>query len=224
MSTGLGHAKHAVFLDKDGTLVDDVPHNVDPERITLAPGAADGVRRLSEAGFALVVVTNQGGVAHGLFPESALFRVEERVQALVEEAGARLLGFYYCPHDPSGSVPPFNRACGCRKPEPGLLRRAASELDLALERAWLVGDILDDIEAGRRAGCRTILLDRGSETEWRLAPSRVPHRVASDLREAAEIILAEAREYADGTPGSASKAGPAANGFDSHGAPGPEAA
>jgi histidinol-phosphate phosphatase family protein len=184
-------AKPAVFLDKDGTLLDDVPFNVDPDRITLAAGAAEATRLLTEAGYALIVVTNQGGIAHGLFPEAALIRVEARVRALVEEAGGRLQGFYYCPHDAHGSVEPFNRPCGCRKPEPGLLQRAASELDLALEQAWLIGDILDDVEAGRRAGCRTILLDRGNETEWRLTPSRVPHRVADDLREAAEIILAD---------------------------------
>jgi histidinol-phosphate phosphatase family protein len=189
-------SKPAVFLDKDGTLLDDVPFNVDPDRITLAPGAAEGARLLTEAGYALVVVTNQSGVAHGAFPESALSRVEAHVRALVEAAGGRLLGFYYCPHDVSGSVAPFNRACGCRKPEPGLLHRAASELDLALDQAWLVGDILDDIEAGRRAGCRTILLDRGNETEWRFAPGRVPHRVASDLREAAEIILTDRAGWA----------------------------
>jgi histidinol-phosphate phosphatase family protein len=187
---GEPRAKAAVFLDKDGTLLDDMPFNVDPERITLAAGAAEGVRLLTEAGYALVAVTNQGGVARGLFPESALAEVEARVRTLVEDAGGRLLGFYYCPHDARGCVAPFNRACGCRKPEPGLLHRAASELDLALEQGWLVGDILDDIEAGRRAGCRTILLDCGNETEWRLTPSRVPHRVASDLREAAEIIVA----------------------------------
>ncbi|HEU4616580.1 MAG TPA: HAD family hydrolase [Gammaproteobacteria bacterium] len=183
-------SERAVFLDKDGTLLDDVPYNVDPSRIALAPGAAEGVRLLAAAGLPLVVVTNQGGVARGLFPESALARVERRIAELLSEVGAALAGFYYCPHDPRGSVAPFNRACGCRKPAPGLLHDAARDLGIALDRAWLVGDILDDVEAGRRAGCRTILLDRGNETEWRVAPERVPDHVAADLLGAAQIILA----------------------------------
>jgi histidinol-phosphate phosphatase family protein len=178
-----------VFLDKDGTLIDDLPYNVDPERITLAPGAAEGVRLLAEAGCRLVVVTNQPGVALGRFPLSAIGAVEARLRELLAEHGAALAGFYYCPHDRRGSVAPFNRPCACRKPADGLLRRAARELNVDLESAWLVGDILDDIEAGRSAGCRTILLNCGGETEWRLGPKRIPHRIAPDLHSAAKIIL-----------------------------------
>ncbi|HEX5421251.1 MAG TPA: HAD-IIIA family hydrolase, partial [Gammaproteobacteria bacterium] len=114
-----------VFLDKDGTLIDDLPYNVDPARITLAPGAAEGARLLTKAGFRLVVVTNQPGVAQGRFPSSALAAVEERLGELLAEHGAALAGFYHCPHDPHGSVAPFNRDCACRKPDDGLLRRAA---------------------------------------------------------------------------------------------------
>src|SRR5690349_16414401 len=117
----------AVFLDKDGTLVEDVPYNVDPTHIRLTPGAAGGLRLLHQAGYRLIVVSNQSGVARGLFPEAALAGVETRLQGLLELAGARLDSFYYCPHLPDGSVEKYALHCTCRKPAPGLLIRAALE-------------------------------------------------------------------------------------------------
>src|SRR5581483_10333629 len=114
----------AVFLDKDGTLVEDVPYNVDPDRIRLLPGTAAGLRRLHAAGYQLVVVSNQSGVARGYFPESALAAVEARLRELLTSAGVPLAGFYYCPHHPAGAVPAYTVACTCRKPLPGLVVRA----------------------------------------------------------------------------------------------------
>lgn len=180
----------AVFLDKDGTLVEDVPYNVDPALLRLTPGAGEGLRLLAEAGYRLVVVSNQSGVARGRFAEAALAGVWTRLRELAAEAGAELDGFRYCPHHPQGAVPVYAVACGCRKPSPGLLLAAAEEEGLDLAASWVVGDILDDVEAGRRAGCRTVLVDRGGETEWRRSPLRTPDRVVGDLREAALAILA----------------------------------
>ncbi len=180
----------AVFLDKDGTLIDDVPYNVDPARVRLAPGSAEGLPRLHEAGFRLIVVTNQAGVALGRFPSEALAGVEGRIRQLLAELGIPLAGFYHCPHHPEGTVAPFAVACDCRKPAPGMILRAAAEHGVDLGRSWLVGDILHDVEAGRRAGCRTILLDNGHETEWDLSPGRTPDGRAADLAEAAALILA----------------------------------
>ena len=178
-----------VFLDKDGTLVEDVPYNVDPARIRLTDGAAEGLRRLHAAGYRLVVVSNQAGVARGYFPEEALEAVGRRLRELLAQAGVPLGGFYYCPHHRDGSVRRYAVACDCRKPAPGMLRRAAREHGLDLPRCWLVGDILDDVEAGRRAGCRTVLLENGHETEWVWSPERVPDLRAANLAEAAERIL-----------------------------------
>ncbi len=178
----------AVFLDKDGTLVEDVPYNVDPALVRLTPGAAEGLRRLHRLGYMLVVVSNQSGVARGYFPEAALGGVQARLRELLAEAGAALDGFYYCPHLPDGLVPEYAVACDCRKPGTGLLRRAAEEHELDLGASWLIGDILDDVEAGRRAGCRTILIDCGNETEWTVTPDRVPDYLAADLAQAACII------------------------------------
>ncbi len=183
---GLGRA---VFLDKDGTLIEDVPYNVDPARVRLAPGAVEALRLLRGTDFRLIVVSNQSGVAHGLFPEAALAGVEARLRELLAAGGVALDGFYYCPHHPDGSVAAYATVCDCRKPLPGMLRRAAREHGIDLARSWLVGDILNDVEAGRRAGCRTVLLDNGHETEWVMSELRRPDCVAVDLLGAAWAIL-----------------------------------
>lgn len=181
----------AVFLDKDGTLIENVPYNVDPARIRLGPGASAGLPLLHRAGYRLFVVSNQSGVARGYFAEAALREVERRLRTLLAALGVPLDGFYYCPHHPDGLVPSYARACACRKPAPGLLLRAADEHGLDLERSWLIGDILDDVEAGRQAGCRTVLLLNGHETEWRAGPERRPDFVVGDLATAARLILAQ---------------------------------
>ncbi len=183
--------ERAVFLDKDGTLIEDVPYNVDPARIRLGAGAADGLPRLHAAGFRLIVVSNQSGVARGLFAEEALRAVHERLRELLAGLGVPLDGFYYCPHHPDGIVPRYAVACRCRKPQPGLIVSAARAHGIAPGRSWLIGDILDDIEAGRRAGCRTVHLDNGHETEWRRSALRRPDLVAADLAEAARLITSD---------------------------------
>jgi D-glycero-D-manno-heptose 1,7-bisphosphate phosphatase len=181
----------AVFLDKDGTLVEDVPYNVDPEKIKLVDGAVEALQLLHGAGFKLVVVTNQSGVARGLFKENDLINVETHLRKILDEAGIPLTGFYYCPHHPDGHVRHYTDACICRKPRPGMLFQAARENQINLASSWMIGDILDDIEAGRRADCNTILIDNGNETEWTLTPYRRPHYTAANLHKAAEIISKE---------------------------------
>lgn len=168
----------AIFIDKDGTLVENVPYSVDPARIVLAPGAREAVAACADAGYRVFVVSNQPGVALGKFAEKKLRDVEERLRGLLP----RIDGFYWCPHAPDAG-------CGCRKPAPGLLQRAAQEHGIDLAASWMVGDILDDVEAGRAAGCRTVLLDVGNETEWQVTPERVPHHVARHLAQAAALIL-----------------------------------
>jgi histidinol-phosphate phosphatase family protein len=178
----------AIFLDKDGTLLEDVPYNVDPDAMKLAPGAREALAIFADVGALIFVISNQGGVARGRFEIGALDDVEARLHELVASCGATLSGVYWCPHDTQGSVAPYNRACDCRKPAPGMLLSAAREHDLALDRSWFIGDILDDVEAGRRAGCRTVLIDNGNETVWRRGPLREPHVVAADMHRAALAI------------------------------------
>jgi histidinol-phosphate phosphatase family protein len=179
--------RRAVFIDKDGTLVVDVPFNVDPRRLQFTRNAMPALRLLDQAGYALIVITNQPGLAIGHFTlaEFAALR-RTLVGRIREQTGVELAGFYTCPHSPDIAGSP---TCSCRKPMPGLLRAAALAHCLDLEHCWMVGDILNDVEAGRRAGCRTILLDVGNETEWHVTPLRTPDRRCADLLEAAQHIV-----------------------------------
>ncbi|HEX8785453.1 MAG TPA: HAD family hydrolase [Telluria sp.] len=178
----------AVFLDKDGMLVDDVPYNVDPKRILLSNGAAPALRLLARLDYRLFVISNQDGIAFGRFPESAMDAVGNRLQDLLCREQLSLDGFYYCPHHPDGSVAGYACDCHCRKPKPGLLLQAAQDHGIDLRASWMIGGVLHDVEAGNRAGCRTVLLDKDKETEWRLGPRRIPTRMAPDLYAAAMLI------------------------------------
>src|SRR5262249_9755962 len=147
------------------------------------------------AGFRLVVISNQSGVARGYFSESALVPVANHLRALLAERSLPLMGFYYCPHHPDGYVRAYARNCPCRKPEPGLILRAAADHDLDLRRSWFLGDSNSDTAAGRRAGCGTILIGGVSRTRPRLAEEN-PDHVALDILEAARLILASRLEAA----------------------------
>jgi histidinol-phosphate phosphatase family protein len=187
--------QRAVFVDKDGTLVDDVPHNVDPARLRFTPHALEGLRLLAANGYRLIVVSNQPGLAYGMFTRAQLTQLQLALVEMMQRDGVHLTDFYACTHapGPAGRV----AACLCRKPAPGLLHQAARAHHVDLRRSWMVGDTLDDIEAGRRAGCRSVLMDVGNETVWRMSPLRTPHHRAANLLEAAHTILAADHE---GTP------------------------
>lgn len=178
----------AIFIDKDGTLIRDVPYNVDPEKIELYPDTGEALHRLQRAGYQLIVISNQAGVARGYFDETALPGVEARLQELLSPFGVKLNGFYYCPHHPAGAVPAYAITCECRKPEPGMIIRAAREHGIDPSASWMIGDILNDVEAGNRAGCRTILIDNGNETEWLPGLFRTPTYTAASLTQAADWI------------------------------------
>ncbi len=177
----------AIFLDKDGTLINDVPYNVDPDLITLRPGTIPGLAAFQSAGYRLVVVTNQSGVARGLFPESALIGVASRLRELLAEHSIRVDRFDYCPHHPEALVPEYRVDCECRKPAPGMLVRSALALKVSLAESWMIGDRPADIGAGIRAGCRTVLIGNSSLDD---PPARErPDLTASDLNAAAQLIL-----------------------------------
>jgi histidinol-phosphate phosphatase family protein len=181
----------AVFLDKDGTLVENVPYNVDPSR--LLPGVLAGLRMLQDAGFRLVVVSDPG-IAFARFRRGALARVEARLDRLLAAGGVVITAYGWCPHPSDGGHAWYARACDCRKPHPGLLVDAAYRHALDLAASWMIGDILDDIEAGRRAGCRTVLVDRGGETEWRTGPGRRPDAIVHRFDDAADFVLRMCRQ------------------------------
>lgn len=179
----------AVFFEKDGTLVKDSKHGREPANLRLVPGASEGLAALRAAGYRLFVVAHEPGVARGQYRESDLPPVVRRLEALLEPADAALDGFYYCPHQPGGRVRAYAVECLCRKPSPGLIEDACREHNLDPLRSWMIGGVLDDVEAGRRAGCRTVMVDTGRETDWRSGPNRAPHLTAPNLRDAAEQIL-----------------------------------
>jgi D-glycero-D-manno-heptose 1,7-bisphosphate phosphatase len=189
----------AVFLDRDGTIIEDTGYIGDPDRVRLLPGAAAAIRRLARAGHLVVVVSNQSGVARGLFDEKALSRVHARVEALLRTQGASLDGAYYCPYldGADAVVTQYRRDSELRKPKPGMLLQAARELGIDLSRSWMIGDSPADIEAGARAGCSTVLLcPNGSSAA---AIDVTPTHTAADLPEAAALIE---RRTAPAAPGS----------------------
>lgn len=175
----------ALFVDKDGTLIEDVPYNVDPSRIALVPAILPLLAVARASGALIILVSNQSGVALGLFPPTALAGVVARLRALLAPHGLVLDDALFCPHLPAAPVRRYARRCDCRKPAPGMLLEAARRHCIDLRASWLIGDILDDVEAAHRAGCRAILFDRGHETEWRAGPGRVPERV---MRAAGDVL------------------------------------
>lgn len=184
--------KPAVFLDRDGTLIAENGYLCRAEDLRLLPGAARGVRLLREAGFSVILVTNQSAVARGLLTKGQLAEINHRLQQLLGQERAVLDAVYYCPHHPGG-IGPYRKFCFCRKPEPGMLLRAALEHSLCLSSSFMVGDKLTDIIAGRRAGCRTVLVRTGyGEQELaRIERERVaPDFVMEDLERAARLISA----------------------------------
>lgn len=185
----------AVFLDKDGTLVDNVPYNIDLAQVRLCHGVAEGLRHLQQQGYRLFIVTNQSGVARGLFPESALAPMFSHLRQMLAVEGATIDACYYCPHHNDGVIAEYAISCNCRKPLPGMLQRASREHDIDLAASWMIGDILHDVECGRRAGCRTILIDNGNETEWLASPLRIPDFIAPNMLAAAAMICDSADAY-----------------------------
>lgn len=175
----------AVFLDRDGTLIAEVGYLGDPDGVALLSGVPDSLRRLREAGLALVVASNQAGVARGYFTEEDVLAVNRRLADILADEGLELDGWYYCTHHPD-----FGGPCDCRKPAPGMLTRAARDLGLDLGRSWIVGDHPSDAEAGRRAGARPIIVLSGHTREHDdELPRGVP--VVADLSAATDLILAE---------------------------------
>jgi histidinol-phosphate phosphatase family protein len=181
--------RKAVFIDKDGTLIPDIPYNTDPDLIRLEDNSIEGLRKLQQQSYLLIIVSNQVGVAHGFFEEEKLTAVKKKIIDLLDSENIYLHAFYYCPHHPAGKTQKYNIDCDCRKPKPGMLLKAAKDFDIDLSRSWMIGDILNDVEAGRRAGCNAILIDNNNETEWHLNEFRKPDYMAKTINQAAEYIL-----------------------------------
>jgi histidinol-phosphate phosphatase family protein len=174
----------AVFLDRDGTLIDDPGYLSDAAAVRLLPGVAAAVRRINQSGMFAIVATNQSGIARGFLTEEAYHAIEHRVDALLGAEGARLEAHYVCPHLPEISGP-----CQCRKPGTLLYRQAADRFHLDLARCWWVGDRLRDVEPALAFGGRGILLEHGASAEVRDAARRLGFAAFADLPEAVERLI-----------------------------------
>ena len=190
----MNHLKPAVFLDRDGVIIEDSHYLGDATSVRLVPGAAETIAVLNRAGWTIVIVTNQSGVARGLFALDAVTAVHDQLTELLYGYGAKIDSYYFCPHHPSVGERPYRQDCDCRKPRPGLLKRAEAELGIDLGRSWVVGDRHGDLELAFRAGAKAALVKSGyglgelqhHASRW----SRPPDLVAEHLLEAVERILA----------------------------------
>ena len=187
----------AVFLDRDGTINEQMGYINHLSRFVLLPGVENAIRDLNERRFYVVVVSNQSGVARGYFPEKLLYEINAFMEARLAEAGARIDAIYYCPHYPNGSIKEYAKRCECRKPGIGLIRKALKDLPIELTRSYVVGDTCSDLEMGENAGIPGILVETGyglGEREYVLPRKTVkPAYIASDLQDAVQYILSHPR-------------------------------
>ena len=183
-------ARPAVFFDRDDTLIRDPGYLADPDQVDLFDDAAPAIRQLRDAGYQVVIITNQSGIARGLLTEAALAQIHRRLTDELASRGAEINGIYYCPYldGPDAQIARYRRASDWRKPQPGMLLAAADDLGLDLPRSWMIGDKAADIEAGQRAGCRTILIER--QQAQPNARAAGPTAVVSTLLEAARMVQA----------------------------------
>jgi histidinol-phosphate phosphatase family protein len=182
-------ARRAVFLDRDGTMIEDVGYLDHLDRVSFFPWTVDTVRALNRAGFALVVVTNQSGVARGFFPVSFVDATHRHISERLRDGGARIDAYYYCPHHPRGSVEPYVRDCDCRKPACGLVERASRDLRLDPARSFMVGDRCGDMELARAVGAKGILVRTGTGADQDMQETIGADAIVDNLAAAASWIL-----------------------------------
>ena len=177
----------AVFFDRDGTLIHDPGYLNHPDQVQLLDGAAEALRELRGLGYRTVVVSNQSGVARGIVTEEMLEKIHERLRELLAAKGATIDKIYYCPYHPEGTIEQYRKDSDWRKPKPGMLLAAAREIDIDLAKSWMIGDADRDMEAGRSAGCRTILIST-TRSEYGYPDKSRPDHVAVNMREAVNIV------------------------------------
>jgi len=187
-------SRRAIFMDRDGTICDEVGYVNHVSRSRLLPNSIEAIRLVNRAGYMAIVATNQSGVARGLFDEALVGHVHRQLASWVEAGGGRLDALYYCPHHPHEGEPPYRADCDCRKPRPGMLERAAREHGIDLSGSWMIGDGLVDLEAGAAAGAGIVHVLTGygrGLAENQPQRFRVhPQHTAIDLLDAVRWIVA----------------------------------
>jgi D-glycero-D-manno-heptose 1,7-bisphosphate phosphatase len=191
---GIGHQvkkfRRAIFLDQDGTLIQYVDLLTDPADVRLLPKVAGAIRKMNQLGFLVFIVTNQPVVARGLISENGVRKIERRVITLLAQQGASINGVLFCPHHPEATVKKYRRRCACRKPEPGMILKAARKYHLDLKKSFMIGDSFIDIVAGHRAGVPSILVQTGPGHERldAIYKNEKPDFKAKNLAEAVKFI------------------------------------
>lgn len=180
----------AVFLDRDGVIIQEPPHYAhELSQLELIPKSADAIRLLNENGFVVIVTSNQAGIAHGYYQEEDAILFHQAMKENLAKEGAYIDAIYYCPHHPEAKIERYRLDCNCRKPKPGMLTRAAKELNIDLKQSYVIGDKLSDIEAGKRAGCKTTMVRTGHGVEELKSNEIDCDYVANDLHDAVQHIL-----------------------------------
>jgi len=190
----MANKNKAVFLDRDGTLIEDPGYLGEPAGVKLLPGVELAVKSLRQAGYKIVVVTNQSGIARGMFTEDALESIHTEMRKQFADKGSMLDAIYYCPYHPDGTVEKYAKESDLRKPAPGMLNKAAEQLNIDLSASWLVGDSARDIGAGQRAGCRTIRIRQPNEAAERPPADQEEFQADITVRnlvDAARVIMRE---------------------------------
>ena len=178
----------AIFLDRDGTIIEDPGYINHPDQVKLLEGVPEALQELIAIGYKLVVVSNQSAVTRGIVTEKVLGEIHDRLNQLLGEKGIRLDGIYYCPYHPDGAIPKYRKESNLRKPNPGMLLTAAEQMHIELNQSWMIGNRDRDIEAGTRAGCKTILINHPSHNKQHTPGESNPDYKAVNLREAVNII------------------------------------
>jgi len=183
----------AIFLDRDGTLIEDTGYLNDPGQMKILPGVPDALVELKQLGYKLIVVTNQSAVARGIVSEKVLGQIHERLKELLVQDGAQVDRIYYCPYHPDGVIEKYRKESDLRKPNPGMLTTAAKEMDIDLSQSWMIGDAYSDVTAGSRAGCKTILINPPLNYKHPKPGDAASDYKAVNLREAVNIIKRQDR-------------------------------
>jgi len=181
----------AVFLDRDGTIIEDTDYISSPAQIKFIPGAVEAVNKLKQAGYKIIIISNQSGVARGILSEDMLQTIDKVIHRAILSGGGQVDGSYYCPHHPEHGVYPYKQACECRKPHTGMIKKAVREHDIDLSKSFLVGDHATDIETARRAGLRSAFVLTGHGKEEKDNLKSQPDHFADNLLEAAKWILGQ---------------------------------
>ncbi len=179
----------AVFLDRDGTIIEDVGYVHEEDKIKFLPGVSEAIKLLNKSGFKVIIITNQAGVARGYFTEEAVKEINKYIQESLAKEGALIDMIYYCPHHVQGIIEEYKKECNCRKPNPGMIEEAVRDFGIDLKKSFVIGDKASDIEAGHRVGCKTIFLAGNNTLDCEGEITVKSDYVAPDLYEAVKWLM-----------------------------------